>query len=197
MSQKKGAYMALQEQLYTNEAFWEFVELPENADKNFELYEGVPFEMPSPSPLHGLIVTEILFLIRTYLATYNIGYALGDGYDFTLAPRIIFKPDVSFISKERLPQIPKRFEIAPDIAVEVVSPSNTVDEILYKVETYIQYGTQLVWVIYPDKRLVYVYRPAEDNSLNLRKLTVDDRLDGGKVLPEFSAPVAKIFPAAS
>jgi Uma2 family endonuclease len=186
--------MATREQTYTNEAFWEFVERPENADKNFELIYGVLVEVPSPSLPHGMISAKIAALFIVYLDKNDIGYAVGDSMDFDLASGVILKPDAAFISKARLPIITNRVNIAPDIAVEIVSPSNTPTELLHKAETYLRYGTQQVWVIYPDERLVYVYTAGDAGSLNLRKYTEADTLTGGDILPEFSVSVAKIFP---
>jgi Uma2 family endonuclease len=132
---------------------------------------------------------------RLYLSQHNIGYVVGDNSDFDLAPGYIFQPDIAFISKERLPEIPKKFMIAPDLAAEIASPSNTTDQLIYKAETYIRFGTRIVWLIYPDTQAVHVYRPAEAGSLNVRRLTADDMLDGGDVLPELKISVKKIFPS--
>jgi Uma2 family endonuclease len=186
--------MVIQDRLLTNEAFREFENSPENQLRRFELIEGILFEMPSPSPLHGLIISQILYLLMQYLAVNNIGYALADNNDFELAPRVILKPDVAYIAKVRLPKIPKHFRLAPDLAVEVVSPSNSASEMLDKVTLFLRYGTIMVWLVYPDDKMVCVYRLAADGSLNLRKFNADDLLDGGEVLPGFSVIVRDIFP---
>lgn len=186
--------MRVQERLYTNEEFWEFQFRPENENKNFELIHGVLCEMPSPSPLHGWIAAEILYRLRAYLKDHAIGDAFGDGNDFILAPGLIYKPDAAFVSKARLPKLPRQFEFAPDLAVEVASPSNSPSEILEKVENYLRYGGQEVWVIYPEDRVLCVYRSATDGSLNLRKLTPSDTLEGGALLPGFALKVEELFP---
>ena len=187
--------MTIQDRVYTNEEFLAYSRLPENADRNYELIHGVIVEMPSPSPLHGWIVAQIVFLLRLYLSEHNIGDAFGDANDVDLAPGFVFKPDASFFSREQLPALPDTFRISPDLAVEVVSPSNTETEMLFKVEKYIQYGSRLVWVVYPEKRVVVVYRPATDGGgLALQKLTADDTLTGEDVLPGFSTLVHKLFP---
>lgn len=183
--------MDIQERLITNEAFWEFVE--QHPDKEYEFINGVIVEMPSPTLLHGLIAAKILYFLMVYLAQNNIGVAVGDSNDFSLAPGIVFRPDAAFISREKLPEkLDVRCEFAPDLAVEVMSPSNL--DILAKVDTYIRYGTRLVWVVYPESKTVFVYRPEPDGSLNLRKFTPDSVLDGGEVLPGFSVEVSRLFP---
>lgn len=179
--------------IQTNEEFWAFCEAPENADKLFELINGVIYEMPSPSPLHGLIISQILYLFKAYLVHQAIGYAFGDNNDFELAPGVVLKPDVAYISKTRLPKIPHRLSVAPEIAVEIVSPSNTEEQLLEKTLAFISFGTQLVWIVYPETKVVWVYRPAGDGSLNLRKFTGEDRLDVGDILPGFSIAVRDIF----
>lgn len=180
-------------QIYTNEEFWAFCEAPENADKLFELINGVVYEMPSPSPLHGLIISQILYLFKVYLTQEAIGYVFGDNNDFELAPGVVLKPDVAYISKTRLPKIPHRLTVAPEIAVEVASPSNSEEQLLEKTLTLIGYGTKFVWIVYPDTKVVWVYRPAGDGSLNLRKFTETDTLEVGNILPGFSIPIGEIF----
>lgn len=203
--------MFVKEKLYTNAEFWEFQQRPENENKNFELIYGVICEMPSASPLHGVIAARMLFFLMAYLEKYDLGIALGDNNDFALAEGLIYKPDAALILKGRLPKLPQHFEFAPDLAVEVVSPSkpspptpspmqagrggNLSPSPLVgegfrvrgeKVENYLRYGGQEVWIVYPEDRLLCVYRAASDGSLNLRKLTAADTLDGGSLLPDFS-----------
>jgi Uma2 family endonuclease len=88
----------------------------------------------------------------------------------------------------------KLFNAAPDLAVEVVSPSNSPRDLLTKIEHYLEFGTQLVWAVYPDEQIVDVYRLADDGGMHIQKFTVGDRLDGENVLPGFSLPVRNIFP---
>lgn len=186
--------MQLGEHLYTNEEFRVFENRPENADKNFELINGVIVEMPSGTPLHAWIAFQIGYLIRRFFGTNEIGYVFGDSIDYELAPGLTLKLDTSFISTAKISSLPKQFKIAPDLAVEVLSPSNTQIEMASKIELYIQYGAQLVWVIYPDQKIVRVYSPAGDGRIILQKLIVNDRLDGGAVLPGFNVAVSELFP---
>ena len=130
------------------------------------------------------------------MKTHPIGYAIGDSNDFALAPGMILKPDAAFVSKARLPRLPKHYELAPDLAVEVISPSNSPKDILEKVEAYIHYGTRLVWVIYPEEHAVRVYTPAQSGTINLHKVDLDGALDGADLLPGFSMTVRAIFPEA-
>lgn len=94
-----------------------------------------------------------------------------------------------------MPSFKAKFELAPDLAVEVVSPSNRKREMLDKVESYLASGTKLVWLVYPTIKVGDVYRLNDDGSINIRKITVDGTLDGEDVLPGFSLRVSAIFPA--
>ena len=115
---------------------------------------------------------------------------------FTIDPdrNLKRRPDVAFVSYDRWPEpqpVPEgeSWEVVPDLAVEVISPSNGADEVIKKVGDYFRAGVRLVWVIYPVERLVYVYRSATDVHI----LQVDDDLDGGEVLPGFRRPVRHLF----
>lgn len=81
------------------------------------------------------------------------------------------------------------FEGAPDLAIEVISPSETVDDVESKVIDFLEAGTQLVWLIYPRTQTVTVYRSLTDIEI----LTIEDKLDGGVLLPGFSVPLKEIF----
>ncbi len=187
--------MAIREKRYTVDDLRAIEQLSENTDRRFELVEGVIYEVAAaPSPTHAYISGEIFSAIRNYVKQHQSGFAFGDSVSYTLAGDYEFIPDASFIAKERQPTLPEKFLIAPDLAVEVVSPSNRPREILDKVESYLRYGARLVWVVYPDERVVDVYRLADDGSLNLRKVDCESTLDGGEVLPGFKLAVREIFP---
>lgn len=183
--------MGILSKTITKQEFWTFTE--QHPDKNYELIDGVIVEMPSPHSIHGAIVTRLIHFLMAYLMQNDIGFTVAEKYEFALTETDIFCPDIAYISYERSPIFPKKFDFAPDIAVEVVSPSNTSSEIDYKVKTFIAHGTQVAWVLYPSRKEIAVYTPEED-GLKLRHLTVDDMLDGGTVLSGFSVRVEDIFP---
>jgi Uma2 family endonuclease len=119
--------------------------------------------------------------------------ALGEcGYVLRRNPDTVRGPDASFVSSERLAAWEARgpfFEGAPDLAVEVLSPSNTRREIEEKVSEYLAAGGREVWVADPEARRITVHRPDEGP----RDLGPDDTLDGGDLLPGFDVPVAELF----
>ena len=104
------------------------------------------------------------------------------------------RPVVAFVSYERwaidrhMPNT-RSWAVVPDLAIEVASPTNTVDDILEKLDEYFRVGVRLVWVVYPRQSMIYVYTSPKA----VQVLTVGDVLDAGDVLPGFSVPLQKIF----
>ncbi len=102
------------------------------------------------------------------------------------------QPDISFISLEKLPEIPdETLTVAPDLAAEVVSKNDIASEVLAKVKQYQQAGVRLVWIIYPSIKVVDVYRLKD--GFKSQRLIETDALDGEDVIPGFSLPVGKLF----
>jgi Uma2 family endonuclease len=190
--------MAVQQRLYTVDDLREMDGVTENADKRFELIRGVIFEMPAPSPIHAYIANKFGRYLDEFVEEHDLGYVFGDSCSYQLSDIDELIPDASFISKARQPSLPlpEAFEIAPDLAIEVVSPSNRPREMLNKVETYLKYGTRQVWVVYPDEKIVDVYRSADDDGLLVQSVGIDDALDGDELLPGFSLAVRRVFPPA-
>jgi Uma2 family endonuclease len=108
-------------------------------------------------------------------------------------PDTVRGPDVAFWSFKRQPTLPKKyFEIAPDLAVEVLSPSNTPKRVDRKLKEYFFAGTTLVWIIDPERRSVQVYHAPDDGRI----LKEERTLVGEPVLPGFACPVSFFFPPA-
>jgi Uma2 family endonuclease len=107
------------------------------------------------------------------------------------------EPDVAFISYDRwpeerpLPYSGAPVDVVPDLVVEVASPSNRAEEMLLKGLDYLRAGVRLVWLVYPLAQHIYAYSHEKERP---RLFTETDVLDGGDVLPEFSLPVAALFP---
>lgn len=126
----------------TIDGFWTFLESIEDKNRRFELIEGVIEEMTPASMEHGRLGGQIFGKIFVYLEANPIGLPFGDGVGYQLADYNILIPDMSFISKSRLIfPLPPISPIAPDLAVEVISPSNTYREIRSKIEAYLAHGT--------------------------------------------------------
>jgi Uma2 family endonuclease len=161
-----------------------------------ELIDGILVEKPMAT-FEALLAGVLLYYFQVYLEDHDIGIALpGDGL-LRLFPGRIRAPDVSFISWKRMPdrELPDEAiaSLAPDLAVEVLSASNTEAEMRQKVQEYFQAGGKLVWLVDPETRTVRVFTSPRRSGL----LTEDDTLDGRKVLPGFSLPIRKWFARAS
>jgi Uma2 family endonuclease len=115
---------------------------------------------------------------------------------FPDAPLKVRRPDTSFIRKGRLPgEMPYEGHclIAPDLAVEVVSPNDLAEHVEFKVQEYLSAGVRLVWVVYPESRTVHIFR--QDGTL--AAVRADGELDGEDVIPGFRCRAALIFPTVS
>ncbi len=182
--------MAVQNRLYTADDLWMLSHADD--DKRYELDEGTLIEMAPTGDIHGAVVAQMTYLIMAYVRPRDSGDVSGaeTGYRLSTNPDIVRAPDVGFIVKARLkPMTGKYYEMAPDLAVEVVSPNDTALQMRRKANQYLTAGTRLVWVIYPEDRLVDVYQPGHD----LRPCNIEDTLDGGDVLPGFVLPVQDVF----
>ena len=159
----------------------------------YEVVDGRVVEKPTTARQMWTVAWILGHCLAPSIAGQT-GIALAEGL-FTLDPARNLKrrPDLAFVSYERWPRRkPIRDEswaVVPDLAVEVISPSNSADEVVKKVGEYVRAGVRLVWVVYPVERLVYVYRSAVD----VRVLQIGDELDGGDVLPGFRRPVRDLF----
>lgn len=169
----------------------EYMTMPDDG-KRYELHDGELAEMPSAGMLHNWIVLILSSTLGALVLEHNLGYAAGDGLDYVLDEGLILKPDFSFIANVFPPFVgyPTR---SPDLAVEVVSPSNSPMEMTYKMRMYIKYGSRLVWIIWPEAREVLIYRPSEDGTITLRTLERDDVLTGEDVVPGFSLSLRRLF----
>lgn len=150
--------------------------------------------MPSAIFIHNWIVSVLHYALMQIVFKQQLGYVLGDGQDYILDEGVVLKPDVSFIAGH-FNTPPKYPTTSPDIAVEILSPSNTASEMNYKINTYFQHGSRLVWVIDPDRKIVTVYRPGQNSDMIVRVLGIDDTLTGGDVLPDFRLPLNDLFGA--
>ena len=171
----------------------QFERLPEEDEYRVELVRGRPVREPRPGAEHGWITGELTGRLHAHVKDDRHGLVVTEtGFLLSAEPPTVRGPDVAYIAARNLPAggIPVGFwPIAPDLAVEVVSPSNTATEIQEKVLEYLVAGTRLVWVVDPRTRSVTIYRSRDQ----IRVLTVGDELDGADVLPGFRLAVADLF----
>jgi Uma2 family endonuclease len=187
--------MTIQEKLYTVDEFWEIAHLAENDGKRLELVEGVIYEMPLAGGEHGEIGADVLIRIGSHVRQHKLGHITTAETGYILFTNdegkdTVRAPDVGYISYARFPERlpPTYIPIPPDLAVEVVSPNDKPIEIEHKVNDYLRAGIKLFIFVYPEMKSVYVFREGKITRLN-----VDDTLDFGDVLPNFSLPIREIF----
>jgi Uma2 family endonuclease len=183
--------MVIRERPYTAQEFWELARSPQYAEQRIELDNGRLVEMAPSRPINTIIAGRIITFLNIHILKTDSGYVTVPDGGFKLADDIVRQPDVAYISKARQPNIPDEFEVAPDLAVEIVSPR---EDVLKKVYEYLRAGTQIVWAVYADDQTVHVFRLADSGQLIGDTLGIDDTLDGGDVLPDFRLQVRDIFP---
>jgi Uma2 family endonuclease len=168
------------------------LDLLEHGNQLYELVDGVLVGKAMGFRESCLAIALTAFL-KGFAMQSRLGTVSGADGLMRLAPGLVRIPDVAFIRWEQFPnrQIPRTPipNLAPDLAVEVLSPSNTEEEMDRKRQDYFGAGCKLVWLVDPDARTVTVFT-GPDQSAVLRE---DQALDGGTVLPGFSLPLRQLF----
>jgi Uma2 family endonuclease len=184
--------MALpQTRLYDADEFERFVALPEHHDRQYELIDGVIVEKAMPTDRHALAVNMLLFFLTLYAREHKLGLP-GPERRVRLPgnTRNARQPDVSMILDPTRPIVERgATPVMPDVIAEVKSPDDHYDDLRLKARFYIENGAKLVWLLFPEPKIVEVYRPNAPSDI----LTLNDSLDGFDVLPGFSAPIREIF----
>jgi Uma2 family endonuclease len=182
--------MILKTQHYIVEEFDEFVNLPQNADKLFEYIRGEIFEVPS-YPYSSKIPSRISGYLFMYLNENDIGHLTGEAGGYMVSGER-YAPDVSFTSYEtQANEVARRGynPIPPDLAVEVMSPTDIDKMLRVKIANYQAAGT-IVWLTNPDKENVEVYEIGKP----IKFVGRDGRLSAQNLLPDFELKVDNIFP---
>lgn len=173
------------------------------ADQLFEMpdcgfrYELVRGELRKMTPAgfrHGQLVVNLTVPLGAFVKQHRLGVVLGAETGFKLAnnPDTVLAPDIAFIKHERIVLVgetEKFWSGAPDLAVEVLAPSDTVYEVEEKVAAWLGSGSQVVWAVNPKLRSLHIHRP----GTSIQTLTEIDVLDGQDVIPGFQLLVAELF----
>jgi Uma2 family endonuclease len=165
--------------------------LPKDGHK-YELLEGDL--ITSPIHLnHGRLCVRIGSMLLAHVETHDLGDVFDSSTGFRLSDDLLLSPDVAFVSKARMkslaPRLDKFFPGAPDLVVEVLSPSDRMTQINRKLEHYLEHGTKLAWLINWQKEQVHIYTPDGLESLT----DPDDTLGGGQILPGFKCKLRRLF----
>jgi Uma2 family endonuclease len=181
---------AVTQKLITAEEFMSVPDPPDGSKQ--ELVRGVIVTMPPPKGRHGVCCMSTGYIVYGFVSANRLGHVTCNdaGFVSERAPDTVRGPDVAYWSIQRVPEVPEGyFEVPPDLAIEVVSPSDTHVRLQEKVRHYLKHGVRMVWLIDPELRIVTVYRTTNE----ARTLEETDTLGGEDVLPGFSCPVARFF----
>jgi Uma2 family endonuclease len=161
----------------------QFDALPYEEGRRWELLEGDPIEVSSPTPRHQAVVFNILMALRHYLAGGK-GAAFAD-VEFALSDLSRLRPDVCVLLAEKARQLdPDRVPIpgAPDIAIEVISPTERAGESHDKIRAYLRNGTAEAWQVFPKSRTVEIHKGAGSMTLDSTQSIASSLLPGFDVL---------------
>ncbi len=188
--------METKQRLYDLDDLWELYCDRSNDHLRFELFDGEIIEMSGPGGIHGRIAIRLGRYLDIFAEEKNLGIVTaetgyhppGDRYNLLL-------PDVAFISADRAPDpFPEKLVPAmPDIAIEIRSPSNTLEELREKAQRYLRLGTSIVWTVLPGEKSVEVCRVSQSGETEREVIGPDDTLSGENVLPGFSLEARRIF----
>ncbi len=183
--------MAIKARL-TAQDLWKFGE----GDTRRELVNGEVVEMSPVGGVHGRVTTRICYRLAEHVERHGGGEVLVGDVGFVLDlphdRERVRAPDVSFVTTARLPEgrLPLGFlRGAPDLAVEVLSPSDSPGDVHQKVRDYLDAGARLVWVVASEAKTATIYRA----DASARLLREADHLDGEELLPGLSIPLAEVF----
>jgi Uma2 family endonuclease len=168
------------------------IRLQDRTNRNFELVEGTLVEKPV-GQLESSLTIDLVGYLWAYLREHPRGYLTGPDGGMRIMVKLVRMPDISFIAWDQLPTRERCTEpiapLSPALAVEVLSESNTREEMQLKRKEYFLGGTRLVWIVDPAKRTVEVWT-SPDQCVTL---TEDQTLDGGDVLPGFRVSLRELF----
>lgn len=168
------------------------------SDARVEVINGVIVEMAPVGGLHHIYGGNLLYPIKTYVDERDLGIVFMDGLLYLMNEddrhlRGSYSPDISFIRRENIPaswNLSLPFPGVPDFAVEVMSPSDSAEEIQAKVDTYLAKGTEQVWVVYPATRQIYQYRRDQNT---VRIYSGSEQIDCESLFPGLDLTLDRIF----
>jgi len=171
----------------------ELLLMPKDGFK-YELVEGELNKMSPSGYKHGITIARLAGRLQVYIEENNLGEVCGaeTGFIISSNPDTVIAPDIAFISNQRILQItnPDTYSpIAPELVVEVLSPSDTPKKVTKKIELWLNFGVNVVILIDPRKKELKVYRSLSEPT----PLTEKDTLTLDDILPGFSYSLANLF----
>ena len=162
-------------------------------DFGYELVRGELVPVSPPGDEHGQLAAYLAAQLVAFVRPRRLGTVhVESGYILFRDPDTVRGPDVSFVSRARRGAVRNRrsfLPLAPDLAVEIRSPDDTLAELSAKAQEYLDAGARLVWVVDPPSQTVWIQEPRREPRL----VSVGAVLDGGEVLPGFALALAELF----
>ena len=159
-----------------------------------ELIDGEVVQKMAPSLYHGILTAELIGLLRAYLHDSREGRVVNEVRHLQAGEQRVFLPDVNVTLKQHIPQGRRvrtvgPIPIPPDLAVEVVSPGESIGRVLERADFYMRSGTPLLWIIDPETETITAYRPGEPPSVHRAPAVIDAQ----PVLRAFQLDLAALF----
>ena len=189
--------MATREREYTIDDVWRLACSPENESYHYTLIDGELTVSMSPGYLHARIASEIARLMGNFVVERDLGdVTVESGHFPPLDRRTLLLPDVAFISKARVPapDLERYAPVMPDLAVEIISPSQSQVQARRKAKVYLRHGAAMVWLVHPAEKNAEVWTAGNDDMPKSETIDLDDELSGGTVLPGFTLTLKRLFP---
>jgi Uma2 family endonuclease len=169
----------------------ELEQMPDDDSVQLELDEGELITMPPAGGQHGKCAVEIITILNNHFKAHRLGSVYTPDTGFRLNAQTVRAPDVAFVRQDRIAALHAVGYIqgAPDLAVEILSPSDTFRQLMRKVKQYFAAGTHTVWIVYSDRKEVQILEATGTDRL----LQGDDPIEAPELLPGFSVPIGEFF----
>ncbi|HEV3162423.1 MAG TPA: Uma2 family endonuclease [Isosphaeraceae bacterium] len=161
----------------------------------YEVVNGQRVELPPMGAYPTEVASSLTVTLGAYASQNGLGKVVGEMlFLIDRETGLQRRPDVAFIGPGRWPirkpaPYTAAWDVVPNLAIEVVSPSDRAQELMDKIQEFFRAGVEVVWVVYPTHRMVHIY----ESLTQIKVLTLADTLDGGALLPGFQLPLAKLF----
>ena len=188
--------MVSRERYYTIDDVWRLECQPMNIAEKYYLIDGELCVKMSPNQTHGRVASEIARLLGNHVVERRLGWVTIEvGYHPPGERHTVLLPDVAFESRARAARtpLPTYAPYMPDLAVEVVSPSQTLAETRRKAAVYLRHGTVMVWLIDPARNRAEIWTAPDDATAKSENIDMEGELTGGAVLPGFTLPLKRLF----
>ena len=165
--------------------------MPDDDSVQIELDEGELITMPPAGMDHGHLEIELGRLLSAFVQRNGLGRVYSGDTGFRLTPDTVRSPDIAFVRKDRVPEVHRSGfgKGAPDLAVEIHSPSDCTRQLMPKVRQYLAAGCHTVWIVNPERKEVDVFEASGAE----RTVTSQELLDAPELLPGFSVRVSDLF----